>query len=392
MLRVVGLVLLLFVGVVWVGGLAGPGVGEVVVLWVLAAGFVLVFRAFVRVLGRRFGVMRQRALIVGAGSVGQLLGRKLCLHREYGVDLLGFVDVMPVARRDDLGELTIVGSPAELERLVGELGVDRVIVAFSNDSVEETLGIVRRLRDECGVYVDVVPRLFDVIPAAVVSHSVEGIPLLALPRVRLSFTTRFVKRSLDLVVTVAALVLLAPLLALIALVVKLDSPGPVFFRQVRMGGGQVPFRIFKFRTMVEDADERKSQIAHLNRHAQPGGDPRMFKVVGDPRVTRAGGFLRRFSLDEIPQLINVLWGEMSLVGPRPLILQEDRHVEGWGRRRLALKPGMTGLWQVSGRSSIPFEEMVKLDYLYVTNWSLGNDCRLLLQTLPLVFRGDSNGG
>ena len=131
------------------------------------------------------------------------------------------------------------------------------------------------------------------------------------------------------------------------------------------------------------------EIAHLNRHARPGGDARMFKVVGDPRVTPLGRFLRRYSIDELPQLINVLGGEMSLVGPRPLILEEDHHIEAWGRTRLALKPGITGLWQVSGRNSIPLEEMVRLDYLYVTNWSLPNDCRLLLETLPIVLRGDA---
>jgi lipopolysaccharide/colanic/teichoic acid biosynthesis glycosyltransferase len=158
-----------------------------------------------------------------------------------------------------------------------------------------------------------------------------------------------------------------------------------------MGEGDRPFWMLKFRTMVIDADERKAEIAHLNRHARPGGDPRMFKVPLDPRVTRVGSFLRRYSLDELPQLINVLKGSMSLIGPRPLILEEDRFVESWARKRLLLKPGMTGLWQVLGRSAIPFEEMVKLDYLYVTTWSLPNDCRLLVQTIPLVFKGERDG-
>jgi lipopolysaccharide/colanic/teichoic acid biosynthesis glycosyltransferase len=160
----------------------------------------------------------------------------------------------------------------------------------------------------------------------------------------------------------------------------------VFFRQVRMGANDTTFVIFKFRTMSSDADELKHQLVHLNRHAEPGGDPRMFKLAVDPRVTRVGALLREHSLDELPQLLNVLRGDMSLIGPRPLILDEDQHVLAWGRKRLALKPGMTGLWQVSGRSAIPFEEMVKLDYLYVTNWSLAEDCRIFLHTLPVVFR------
>jgi lipopolysaccharide/colanic/teichoic acid biosynthesis glycosyltransferase len=185
--------------------------------------------------------------------------------------------------------------------------------------------------------------------------------------------------------------LLAPMFALIALLIKLDSPGPVFFRQLRMGIGNRVFRMYKFRTMTADADEKKAEFASLNKHAHRGGDPRMFKIADDPRVTTVGRFLRRYSLDELPQLLNVLKGEMTLVGPRPLILEEDRHVEDWARRRLDLKPGMTGLWQVLGRNEIPFEEMVRLDYLYVTSWSLARDFLLLFQTIPLILKGEKSG-
>jgi lipopolysaccharide/colanic/teichoic acid biosynthesis glycosyltransferase len=183
------------------------------------------------------------------------------------------------------------------------------------------------------------------------------------------------------------MVLLAPFFALIGLLIKLETPGPIFFRQLRVGTKGQVFRIYKFRTMGVDADERKAEFAHLNRHAQAGGDPRMFKIDQDPRVTRVGRFLRKYSLDELPQLVNVLQGEMSLVGPRPLIAEEAQFVSEWGRRRLDLKPGITGLWQVLGRSAIPFEEMVRLDYLYVTTWSLWNDCLLLLRTVAVVARG-----
>jgi lipopolysaccharide/colanic/teichoic acid biosynthesis glycosyltransferase len=151
-----------------------------------------------------------------------------------------------------------------------------------------------------------------------------------------------------------------------------------------MGFGGARFRILKFRTMTVDADARKDEIAHLNKHTEAG--PRMFKVEADPRVTPVGRFLRRWSLDELPQLINVLRGEMSLVGPRPLILGEDENIRGHSRRRLSLTPGITGLWQVLGRSEIPFAEMVALDYLYVTNWSLWGDVKLLAQTVPVVLQ------
>jgi lipopolysaccharide/colanic/teichoic acid biosynthesis glycosyltransferase len=191
------------------------------------------------------------------------------------------------------------------------------------------------------------------------------------------------KRTMDLVVALLALLLFSPVLLLVALLIKLDSPGPLFFVQPRIGEASREFSIMKFRTMVQGADDQKELVAHMNKHAAQ--DARMFKIPNDPRVTRFGRLLRRLSLDEMPQLINVLRGDMSLVGPRPLIPTEDEHVEGWGRRRLDLKPGITGLWQVLGRSEIPFDEMVRLDYLYVTNWSLWHDLRLICRTVPAVL-------
>ena len=191
---------------------------------------------------------------------------------------------------------------------------------------------------------------------------------------------------LDLVVAIPTLLFLSPLFAAVAVLIKVDSRGPVFFRQVRMGSGDRTFRIFKFRSMCVDADAKKAEVAHLNHHLAHGDDARMFKIPDDPRITRVGRVLRRFSLDELPQLINVVRGEMSLVGPRPLILDEDRHVVEWARRRLDLMPGVTGLWQVLGRSDIPFDEMTRLDYRYVMSWSLWGDLRLLFQTIPAIFR------
>jgi lipopolysaccharide/colanic/teichoic acid biosynthesis glycosyltransferase len=236
------------------------------------------------------------------------------------------------------------------------------------------------------VQIDIVPRLFEFVGPGVEIHTVEGLPLLGLPPLRLSRSSRLLKRATDLALTIPTLVVLTPVFALLALMIKVDSPGPVFFRQVRVGTAGRTFRIFKFRSMHADAEERKHEVAHLNRHLAPGGDARMFKIVGDPRVTRVGKLLRRFSLDELPQLLYVVIGEMSLVGPRPLILDEDQYVERWARQRLNLKPGVTGPWQVLGRSEIPFAEMVRLDYLYVTRWSLLCDLRLMALTIPALCR------
>jgi exopolysaccharide biosynthesis polyprenyl glycosylphosphotransferase len=281
--------------------------------------------------------------------------------------------------------LAVLGGADEALELVSRYDIDRVV--FASGAPDERLLELARALNDAEIQVDLVPPLYELISPGVSIHTVEGLPLLGLPPVRLSGSSRLIKRMGDILVSAVGLILLAPLFAVIAAAVKLDSRGPVFFKQVRRGQGDTLFWLYKFRTMVVDAEERKAELLHLNKHAQEGGDPRMFKIEGDPRVTPVGRFLRRMLLDELPQLINVLKGEMSLVGPRPLILEEDQHVESWGRRRVNLKPGMTGLWQVLGRQAIPFEEMVKLDYLYVTTWSFGGDFRLLLRTIPLVVRG-----
>jgi lipopolysaccharide/colanic/teichoic acid biosynthesis glycosyltransferase len=197
---------------------------------------------------------------------------------------------------------------------------------------------------------------------------------------------RSLKRFLDLLGATSALLALAPLFALTAALVKLGSRGPVFYRQLRTGRHGETFRMWKFRTMFPDADARKNELAHLNHHAH-NGDARLFKIRNDPRVTRVGRFLRRHYLDEFPQLLNVLTGDMSLVGPRPLILEEAAHVPGWAVCRHDVRPGMTGLWQVRGGSALGFGEMMELDYRYVTNWSLADDIGLLARTVPVVVRG-----
>jgi lipopolysaccharide/colanic/teichoic acid biosynthesis glycosyltransferase len=210
---------------------------------------------------------------------------------------------------------------------------------------------------------------------------VEGVTLLGVNPPWLPRSSRAVKRVIDLLVASVVLIVGLPLAALIALAIKVDSRGPVFFTQRRVGREGRRFKVYKFRTMVANADERRSELLSQST------DPDWLKLDSDPRITRVGRLLRRVSLDELPQLWNVLRGEMSLVGPRPLIEDEDERVQGWARGRLDLTPGLTGYWQVLGRTRIPFEEMVKLDYLYVMNWSLWEDMRLMLRTLPTLVTG-----
>lgn len=367
-------------------GIARPDLPKVFLFWALAVGLVTLARGAARTLARRRIMYLQNTVIVGAGEVGQIVARKLMNHPEYGINLIGFVDAEPKEQRGDISALTLLGSPERLPAIVRLFDVERVVVAFSRDSHEQTLELLRSLKD-LDVQIDIVPRFFELVGPGVGIHTVEGLPLIGLPPLRLSRSSKALKRVLDVAVSASALLALVPLFILSALLIKTETRGPVFFRQIRMGSGDRTFRIFKFRTMVANADERKDELRHLNKHAAAGGDPRMFKVPGDPRMTRVGRFLRRYSLDELPQLINVLKGEMSLVGPRPLILDEDRHVAEWGRRRLDLKPGITGLWQVLGRSDIPFQEMVRLDYLYVTGWSLWRDVRLIANTIPALVKG-----
>jgi exopolysaccharide biosynthesis polyprenyl glycosylphosphotransferase len=356
---------------------------RLVLFWLAAVVSVPAIRAVTRAMCRRSLAYVQNTVIVGTGPVARMVARKILRHPEYGLNLVGFVDGAPTVESRSMGGIPVLGSPEELMELKSELGLERIVVAFTTDSHDYTLDVIRAARD-LNIQVDIVPRLFEVVGTSSTVHMLEGIPLVGLPPLRLSPSSRAIKRGFDLIGASLGLVVLAPLLVGVAVAIKLDSRGPVFFRQQRRGSGTKTFRIFKFRTMGVDAESRKAELEHLNVHADD--DPRMFKASRDPRVTRVGAFLRRTSIDELPQLLNVLRGEMSLVGPRPLILEEDRYVESWARKRLELKPGMTGLWQVLGRSDIPFEEMTKLDYLYVTSWSLKEDIRLILLTLPSLFR------
>jgi exopolysaccharide biosynthesis polyprenyl glycosylphosphotransferase len=365
-------------------GMANPSPARLLTFWFMATVLVTGGRAIARAVCRQSDAYIQNTVIVGAGRVGRSVALKIGSHPEYGLNVLGFVDADP-PEFNDRPMPRVLGSPDRLPEIVDTLGVDRIIVAFSNDSHASTLDLIRTLRGR-SVQIDIVPRLFETLGPGVEMHTAEGLPLIGLPPLRLSPSALLLKRALDIALSLIAIVVLAPVFAAIAIAIKVDSAGPVFFRQVRRGHHDCVFRIWKFRTMSADAEDRKEEFVALNKHNGPSGDSRMFKIPHDPRVTRVGRFVRSHSLDELPQLFNVLLGEMSLVGPRPLILTEDQHVVDWRRRRLDLKPGVTGLWQVLGRDGIPFEEMTTLDYLYVTSWSLFGDIKLILRTVPLVLR------
>jgi exopolysaccharide biosynthesis polyprenyl glycosylphosphotransferase len=362
-----------------VTGLARPEPAKLVAFWLLAVLLVSGGRALTRGAARRSRLSPERALVVGAGEVGQRIARKLQQHPEYGVEVVGLVDDGTGKRAD--GAVPVLGGIEQIRALLTAYAIERVVVSFPSADDRRVLELIRAI-DRLGINIDIVPRLFEVVSPTADLHNVEGVPLISLHRPGLSPSGRFVKRAADLSLAGLGLVLLLPLFAVVVAAIKLDSPGPVLFRQIRIGRYGRPFRIAKFRTMVADAELRKAELAHLNKYVHVDGDGRMFKIVGDPRITRVGRFLRRYSIDELPQLLNVIAGDMSLVGPRPLIAEEDSHITSWARARLDLRPGITGPWQVQGRNDIPFDEMIVLDYHYVTRWSPAEDLRLLLRTIP----------
>jgi exopolysaccharide biosynthesis polyprenyl glycosylphosphotransferase len=318
----------------------------------------------------------ERVLLVGEAVMTQVLVRKMRAHPEYALEPVGVVSSGTPAMAD-LG-VPVLGNVADVPRLAEEYAIDRVVLSQTELAESSALDILRRCK-EMTVKVSLLPQVFDALGPSVEIDDVEGVTLLGINPPVLGRSSRFMKRSLDLVGAIFLSVGLAPLLVAIAVAVRLDSPGPVFFRQSRVGKGGSRFQVFKFRTMFTDAEARRAELLKDSK------DPNWLHLENDPRITKVGGRLRLLSLDELPQLWNVIKGEMSLVGPRPLIESEDRMiVDGWARSRLDLTPGVTGIWQVLGRTNIPFEEMVKLDYIYVTNWSLWEDIRLIVRTMPAV--------
>jgi exopolysaccharide biosynthesis polyprenyl glycosylphosphotransferase len=275
--------------------------------------------------------------------------------------------------------LPIVGEFDTLGLALAEHDVDRVIIAPGGSDAEHILDAIRLVK-ALGVKVSVLPRLFEVVGSSVEFDQIDGVTLLGVRRYGLSRSSAMLKRALDVSATLVVVLLLGPLMLMIAAAIKLDSRGPVLFHQRRIGRNNVSFEMLKFRTMRDGAEAERAGLTGDN---EAGGG--LFKIEKDPRVTRAGRFLRHTSLDELPQLLNVLRGDMALVGPRPLVIDEDKLVEGWQRRRLQLAPGMTGLWQIFGSARIPLNEMVKIDYLYGANWSLWLDIKILLRTVPFVL-------
>jgi exopolysaccharide biosynthesis polyprenyl glycosylphosphotransferase len=369
-------------------GRNGPGILSLTAFWLLAVLVIPIARTLARLLCMRTRAYEQNTVIVGAGDIGQLIARKLIKHPEYGANVVGFVDRFPKARRPDLPErLSILGGPERLPEIIECLEVERVVIALPDEPVTALLALLRQLRPS-GVQIDLVPWLFELIGPRVSIHAVEGLPLIGLPPGRRSAASRVLKRAIDIVGASIALALLAPLMAYIALRVRHDSPGPVLFRQTRLGAGMKEFTAFKFRTMMANTDPaaHREYIRQTMSSTTGAEDNGIYKLNQVYAVTKSGQWLRKTSLDELPQLINVLRGDMSLVGPRPCIPYEAENYQPHHFERFQLPQGITGLWQVTARANSTYREALDLDVAYVRDWSLGLDLRLLLRTPLQVIR------
>jgi exopolysaccharide biosynthesis polyprenyl glycosylphosphotransferase len=383
----------LFLVTAYLTRIARPTTPKLAIFWATAIALVTLGRSIARALARRNVAYLQNIVIVGAGEVGQLIARKLQQHPEYGLNTVGFVDSDPKERDNDLEQVAVLGGLDRLPVIVRLFDVERVIIAFSNEPYDRTLELVRSLK-ELDLQVDIVPRLFETMGPSVGWHMVEGLPLVSIPPLRLTRSSALLKRTLDFTLAISALVILSPLLLVVALAVKLDSRGPVLYRHERVGRGRKRIDVLKFRTMRREAcrGERYGGEDAEAMFDALVADPdrafefeRSYKLADDPRVTRVGRFLRRTSLDELPQLFNVVRGDISLVGPRAITTDE---LARYGERAddlLGVRPGVTGYWQINGRSRLAYADRVRLDLSYISSWSLGLDIEILAKTMRALL-------
>lgn len=331
--------------------------------------------------GLRSEQNRRNVIIVGTGGTARNIGRLVAEHRGWGFNLLGYI------REDDTGGeagglgAPVIGTIGDIPELVRKSVVDEVIFAVSRERVEELENIFLFLEDH-GINARLALDIFPHMIARVHIEEIGDTPLLTFTTIPTNEVALLVKRLVDIVLSAAALVLLSPLFAVIPVLIKLTSPGPVLFVQKRCGLNGRVFDFYKFRSMYVGSEKMKPRLASLNENDGPA-----FKMRNDPRITPVGRFLRKTSLDELPQFWNVLKGDMSIVGPRPPIPSEVARYERWQRRRLSMKPGLTCLWQVSGRSLLHFHDWMRLDLQYIDNWSLWLDIKIMFKTIPAVFSG-----
>lgn len=334
------------------------------------------FHLYVRPMFRR----TRQAVMIGSGQSALRTHEDLKTHPEWNYKIIGFVDSAPMDTGGAFGPL--LGRLGDLEEILMRQVVDEVIVTLPVKSHYTAIERVIAVCERVGVQVQYREDLFDVSWSSHCHRTDRDQQKVVLKMVREDYRHR-IKRTLDIAGAAFGLIVCMPLFLIVGILIKATSKGPVLFRQERYGLGKRTFRIYKFRTMVENAEAAQAALEHMNQNSGP-----VFKIFKDPRITRVGAFLRKTSIDELPQLINVLTGEMSLVGPRPLNMRDvGRFSEAWLMRRFSVKPGLTCLWQVSGRSNVSFDRWIALDLHYIDHWSLRMDFKILAMTLPAVLKG-----
>jgi exopolysaccharide biosynthesis polyprenyl glycosylphosphotransferase len=356
--------------------------------WLLIIALLVLKRVVSRVVRERLwvrGIGVDRVLVVGAGRAGQRLMQWMLGQPQLGYQVVGYIDDNPtdellaIATPRRVERPAHLGASADIRSIVQGHSVDEVIIALPPTAHEQMMWIMDQCRAE-DVEFKLVPDLFELALDSVNIHEVAGLPLIGLKPARIAGWNLVIKRTVDIVISLVVLGFASIAMALIAVAIKLDSEGPVFFRQERVGRNGRRFVCYKFRTMVKDAESQRALIQQAY-----DSDPRLVKAQDDPRRTRVGRLIRRYSLDELPQFVNILIGEMSVVGPRPQVPAEVAEYDEWHRGRLQVTPGLTGLWQVSGRSNLTFDEMVRLDLYYAEHWSPWLDCKVILRTIPAIL-------
>jgi exopolysaccharide biosynthesis polyprenyl glycosylphosphotransferase len=338
----------------------------------------LVVRGVARA-ARRRGRNTRRFAVMGGGAPAREIVENMARHQEWGIDFAGFVHDGDSAPPKGMGR--VLGSVDALRRVFECEVIDELIIA-APDAAAETVQKALVACEEMGISARICMAFPMLRISRVALDDLGGIPSIAFSPVPTDTVALVAKRAFDLAVSAAALVCLAPLLAIVAAAIRLDSPGPVLFRQRRVGRNGRTFEVLKFRSMYRDAEQKLHSLRARNEMSGP-----VFKLREDPRVTRVGRFIRKTSIDELPQFWNVVRGEMSVVGPRPPLPREVEQYEPWQRRRLSVKPGITCTWQVSGRNDIDFDRWMELDLKYIDDWSLWNDFTIVLKTIPAVFNG-----
>lgn len=369
--------------------------------WAILLGLVVASRVLLRqaqAWARHEGHDLIPAFVVGVGEEARVCIAEINESPRLGYKVLGVLttDERSADTPDAIEDVPIIGTFDDLPELARALGIKEVLITDSQLHPRRIFNAMMNAGRKHHLNFRVVPSLFNCLPEKTQIEQLGSLPMIQLFRDPLSGVNRFLKRAMDVVGASVGLIVLSPVLAAIAVAIRRESPGPIFYRQERVGMDGRTFQMLKFRSMYADADDeihRRLMVETIRYPARANrgtrGKPLYGKVFNDPRLTRVGKWIRRYSLDELPNLWNVLKGEMSLVGPRPPIPYEVAEYEDWHRTRFNVKGGVTGLWQVSGRNRLTFEQMVRLDIYYIENWSLWLDVKILLRTIPVVLRGDN---